>query len=180
VVDSARFILIGRLGRSRGVDGEIYVTPLTDFPDRFRDLQQIYLDEKGSWRTIKIERVRFIAGRPILKLEEINNPEDAGRLTNRNVAVTADQLVELPEGSHWVFDLVGCNVFDEADGRRIGEVIDVLRYPANDAYVIKTDDGREILFPAVSEYVKEIDANEKKIVVRSAGLFDDSGNKSGP
>jgi len=125
---------------------------------------------------MEIESSRLVTGRPILKFAGINSPEEAARLTNRHLAVTADQLVKLPKGTYYVFDLIGCEVFDET-GVRIGEVVDVEQYPANDAYVIRTDNNEEVLFPAVLEFVKEIDAEHRKIIVRNAGLFERTRDK---
>jgi 16S rRNA processing protein RimM len=168
--------MVGKLGRSRDLKGEMYVTPWTDFPDRFLDLKEIYLDENGTWRLMKVQSSRLVSGRPVLKFKGINTPEAANRLTNRHLAVTSDQLVKLPEGTYYVFDLIGCEVFDEA-GVKIGEVTDVQQYPANDAYVIRTIDNEEVLFPAVTEFVKEVDAKNRKIIVRNAGLCEKTKDK---
>lgn len=125
---------------------------------------------------MEIESSRLVTGRPILKFAGIDSPEEAARLTNRHLAVTSDQLVKLPEGTYYVFDLIGCEVFDEA-GVKIGEVTDVQQYPANDAYVIRTGAGEEVLFPAVTEFVKEVDAKKRRIIVRNAGLFEKTRDK---
>lgn len=125
---------------------------------------------------MEIECSRLVTGRPILKFAGINSPEEVARLTNRHLAVKMDQLVKLPEGTYYVFDLIGCEVVDE-DGARIGEVTDVHQYPANDAYVIRTDDNETVLFPAVVEFVKQVDADNRKIIVRNAGLFEKTRDK---
>ncbi len=140
------------------------------------DLKEIYLDEKGTWQRLEIESSRLVTGRPILKIAGVHTPEAASKLTNRHLAVKSDQLVELPEDTFYVFDLIGCEVFDEA-GTKVGEVTDVQQYPANDVYVIRTVDREEVLFPAVLEYVKEVDAENRKIIVRNAGLFEKARDK---
>lgn len=165
-----KFIEVGKLGRARGLKGEIYITPTTDFPERFLDLKAIYVNDRGTWQSRKIDSARLVSGRPAIKLAGINNPEDAAELTNRMLAIKESQLIELPDGVHYVFELIGCVAFEEETGRRLGEVVNVERYPANDVYVIKTDDNREILCPAVVDYVKEIDIENKKIILKVDGL----------
>jgi 16S rRNA processing protein RimM len=172
LTQSETYILVGKLGRARGVKGDIFVTPATDFPDRFLNLREIYLEDSGAWQRRKIEASRLVSGRPVLKFAGVDSSEEAARLTNRGLAVPPDQLVELPEGVHYVFDLVGCTVYDTETDRRLGEVTDVQRYPANDVYMIKTEDGREVMLPAVARYVKEIDTKNKRIVIETAGLPD--------
>jgi 16S rRNA processing protein RimM len=173
------FILVGKLGRTRGVKGWIWVTPLTDFPDRFEGLKEIFVSDRDAWQRFEVEDTQLIGERPVMKFRGVNNREEASRLTNRKLAVPADQLVDLPEDTFYVFELIGCEVVDMETEKRLGELTDVRKYPANDVYVVKTDDGSEVLYPAVVDYVARVDIEQRKIMVRSAGLFDDGGEKTG-
>lgn len=166
------YITVGKLGRTRGVRGEIYVTPATDFPDRFVGLASIFVLDRGRWRSLDIEWSLLIAGRPVLKFREFNTPEEVARLTNRELAVTREEVVDLPEGMHYVFDVVDCEAVESGSGRRIGLVVDVQQYPANDVYVVRTDDNRDIMIPAVREYVLEVDTANKRVVIQTSGLLD--------
>jgi 16S rRNA processing protein RimM len=174
------FIQVGRLGRARGVDGWLWITPDTDFPDRFLDLERIMVSEADSWRELKIERAKVIGGRPAIKFAGIESREDASRLVNRALAVTREQLVQLPPDTHYVFDLVGCEVCDEASAQRLGEIVDVIKYPANDVYVVRTPDGKDVLFPAVNSFVRRIDVAARKVTVLNGGMFDTEDEKTGP
>jgi len=167
-------IQVGRLGRTRGVHGWLWITPDTDFPERFADLKLILVSEQDSWREIKVEAAEVIGGRPLIKLAGIDNREDASRLTNRTLAVTAEQLVPLPPDIHYIFDLVGCDVMDAEAGQKLGVIVDIIRYPANDVYLVRTSGGRDVLFPAVADFVREIDTANRRVLVRNGGLFDDA------
>jgi 16S rRNA processing protein RimM len=81
-------------------------------------------------------------------------------------------LVTLPEGEFFVFDLIGCEVFEQTSGLQIGIVVDVETYPANDVYVVKIADDKQLQVPAVSEFVKDIDVIEKRMVVDTSNLVD--------
>ena len=122
---------------------------------------------------MKIASSRLVAGRPVLKFESVNCREDAARLTNRELAVGADQLVELPPDSYYTFDLVGCEVFEAMSGKQIGKLIDIQRYPASDVYVIETDGGKDLLVPAVRQYIVKVDIERRRIEIEPGGLFDD-------
>lgn len=163
-------ITIGRLGRSRGLTGAMYVTPETDFPDRFLDLDEIYIRNKDNWEKWKIAGSDMVGGRPVLEFDKITSREQASRFINRELAVPSDQLVELPEGEHFLFQLIDCEVIDEKTGTRIGKIVDVQQYPANDVYVIETDDGTKVQVPVVKQFVKKVDAEGKRIVIDKAGL----------
>ncbi len=174
------FIQVGRLGRARGIFGWLWITPDTDFPERFVNLDRIMVSESDTWRELMIEGAKVIGGRPAIKFVGINRREDAGRLTNRILAVTREQLVQLPPDTHYVFDLVGCEVRDEESDRRLGEIVDVIRYPANDVYVVRTASGKDVLFPAVNSFVRQIDVAARIVKVLHGGMFDDADEKTGP
>ena len=167
---SERFVTVGKLGRTRGVKGELYIVAETDFPQRFLKMTEIHLRYKDQWEKIRLESIRMVSGRPAIKLEGIDTPEEAARLTNREIGVPEDQIEELPEGSYWVHDLIGCRAVDEKTGENIGEIVDVERYPANDVYTIRTSEGNEVLIAAVDKYVKSIDIVNKKVIVDQAGI----------
>lgn len=163
---------MGQLGRPRGTVGEIYVTPLTDFPQRFENMKEIYVSSGDSFSKMKIETSTFISGRPVLKFTGINTPEDASRLTNRYLAVLRNEVVKPPENSFYIFDLVGSEVFDEKSGQKVGTISDVEEYPANDVYVIANSEGKKSYLAAVKQFVKSVDIENKKVVIDSSGLIE--------
>lgn len=171
--ETESFITVGKLGRTRGLDGEMYITPLTDFPDRFLGLKEIFVDNQGTWEKIAIASSRIVSGKPVVRLAEVNSPEDASRYTNRLLAVHRTQVQKLPPDSYYIFDLIGCTMIQESSGEELGTVVDVYQYPANDAYVVRTADGKDVLFPAVKQYVKRVDIEAGQILVDDGGLFDD-------
>lgn len=164
--------MVGRLGRTRGVKGEIYIIAETDFPDRFLDMKEIFVQNKDGWLKVQLESSRLVSGQPVVKLKGIDTPEDAARMTNREVAVPKDQMVELPDNSFWIHDLVGCEVVEENSHITIGEITSVERYPANDVYVIMTTDGKEVQIAAVEKYVKSVDTDARKVTIDKAGIIE--------
>jgi len=171
-VTSEDFVIVGIIGRTRGVHGDVYVTPATDFPERFESIDEIYIKTRTGWEIIKIVSASIVSGRPVLRFAGIDNREDAARLTNRALAVPRDQAVELPHDTFYIFDLIGCEVFDDRSGKLLGKVTDVEQYPANDIYVLDTIDGKKVLFPATRDFVKNIDIKNKKITVINADQFE--------
>ncbi|HOD66929.1 MAG TPA: ribosome maturation factor RimM [candidate division Zixibacteria bacterium] len=168
------YVRVGWLGRTRGVGGDVWVTPDTDFPERFLGLKEIFVRNRDQWERLAIAHALLIGGRPVLRFAGISSPEEARRLTNRELAVARDRVCELPAGSHYIFELVGCAVYDEA-AVLIGELVDVESYPANDVYVIRTPEGGRKCLPAARPFVKDIDTAGKRIVIDPAGLFDAAG-----
>lgn len=169
---SNELVIIGKLGRSRGVQGEMYITPFTDFPERFSGMKEIHVKSRDGWEKMKIVSAELIGNRPVVRFDGVRTPEEATRMTNRELAVPKDQLVTLPAGEYFVFDLVGCEVFEQTSGQQIGIVVEVEKYPANDVYVVKMTDDRQLQVPAVKEFVKDIDVVAKRLVVDTSKLAD--------
>lgn len=163
---------MGQLGRPRGTEGEIYVTLLTDFPERFENIKEIYVSSGDSWSKMKVVSSKMVSSRPVLQFENIKSPEEASRLTNCYLAVPKSQVMKLPQNSFYIFDVVGCEVFDEATDKKIGTISDVEEFPANDVYTIKSDDGKTFSLAAVQVYVKKIDIDDRKVVIDSSGLVE--------
>ena len=163
---------VGRLGRPWGVKGEIFVTTLTDFPERFENIEEIFVSNKDDWEKKKVVSTKFISGRPVLLFENIDSPEQASRLTNRFLAIPKSMVMELPEGSNYIYDLIGCQVIDEKTGEAIGKITEVELFPANDVYMIETNDGKIKSLPVIERYVKKVDADSKKVYVDPSGMIE--------
>lgn len=172
VTDREQYVVVGKVGRPRGVDGSMFITPLTDFPERFNGLSALYMRNRDQWEVVKITSMRYIAQRPVMKIEGVETPEEAARFTNRDLAVLRDDVVKLPEDTFFVFDLVDCQVVDENSGRPLGTISDVEQYPANDVYVVKLSDGAEVRVPAVKQYVKQVDIASRRVTIDLTGLLD--------
>ncbi len=172
VAEATQYVLVGKVGRPRGVDGSMFITPLTDFPSRFDGLSVLYMRNRDQWDAIQITSMRFIAKRPVMKIDGVETPEAAARLTNRDLAVLRSDVVELPEDTFFVFDLIDCKVVDEESGRVLGIIRDVEQYPAHDVYVLTLVDGVELRIPAVKQYIKQVDITARVVTVDLTGLLD--------
>lgn len=166
-------ISIAYITRPHGVRGEVIAEILTDFPDRFAEMEQaIVKNAGGEILSLGMAGARFHKGRVILKFAGYDNVERAKELRNASVCVTHDQLVELPEATWYDFELIDCEATTVA-GERIGVVKRIDRFGAAPLLALKTDDHREILIPLALSICIEIDAANKRIVVDPPeGLLD--------
>ena len=165
------YITIGRFGRPRGVSGEIYITPATDDPERFLELRSIIGVGRGKRKKLHFESVEIIGGRPVVRVKGVHNREDATQLTNLSIEIPIEQARSLPEGSYYQFDLIGCKAVG-TDGTDYGVIEEVLFYPANDLYRIKSERFGEVLLPVVDRFVIEVDVEAGRVVIQPPkGLF---------
>lgn len=154
-------ICIGTIVAPHGVRGDIRILPQTEHPEQFLDLDYLLLDDG---RTLHLTNARFHKRMALVKCREVNNMNEAELLRGKKVFIRTEDLPELEEGEFYVADLLGCKVIDIA-GAEIGELKDVISTGSNDVYVVATAEGKELLVPALKQHVKEINPEERRIVV---------------
>lgn len=172
MTDKPEYIVVGRFGRPRGVTGEIYINPLTNNPERFRNNEPLWIETAGGWKALEGSSVEDISGRLVAKLKGVDSPEQARLLTNQYLYVRSQALGILPEGHYYHFDLIGCRVVDTA-GLELGEVTDIEEFPGQDLLAIQSAEGKRYSLPLVKRFLKEIDIEKKLIVIDPPeGIFD--------
>lgn len=157
------FLAVGRLRRSHGVIGEMLMDVLTDFPERLRVGKVIYVGD--AHEAMHISGIRGHDREMIIHLKGISNPEETARFRNALVFVKASDLPELPEGEYYHHQLIGLSVVDEAQSI-LGRLDSILETGANDVYVVKTPEGKELLLPAVEDVILEVDLAKRQMTVR--------------
>ena len=158
----AKHIAIGKAVAPHGVRGDVRVIPLTDFPDRFRAMKNVQLEDG---RILDIEGVKYHNQYIHLKFRGIDDRDAAQTLKGKLLMVDRADLVKLPAGQYYIFDIIGLSVFDEA-GANLGTVTDVLATGANDVYITEREGQKPLLIPAIKDVVKEIDIPGGKMTVR--------------
>ena len=170
--EKSSFIAIARIARTRGNRGEVLADLYTDFPDRFNALEEVWLEfADGRRLRMAIEDNWGYKGRRVLKFAGIDDMGAARALAGCWVQIPTDQAMQLPEGTYYDHDLVGCSV-EDTRGNRLGVVDGVLRIAENSQLVVKTP-GREFLIPATESICIRISIGEKRIIVDPPeGLMD--------
>ena len=166
------FVIIGQIIKPHGVKGAVKVLSLSDDPQRFSSLKQVFLgDEESQGEPLDIEKVQFQNGNVILTLASCKSREQAEQLRRQYVKIPSSEIIPLPDGAHYYYELVGLEMV-AANGDVIGVVEDVVTYPANDVFVV-TNNEREYLIPDIPDVIKKIDIDAGKIVINPMqGLLD--------
>lgn len=166
-------IVIARIARPHGLRGEVIADILTDFPDRFADLDQVRLRlDSGRLTTLGLEHAWLHNGRVVLGFAGIDRIEEAEPLRGASVLIEREQLIPLPPDTYYDFDLVDCQV-TTTQGEAVGKVTGVEHFGAAPLLVVVTPEEREHLIPLAASICVEIDIDRKAIVVDPpAGLFD--------
>lgn len=168
-------VAIGEITAPQGVRGEVRVQPLTDHPERFVSLRQVWLGEPRNVR-VQVEQARPHKGFWVVKLGGIQDRNQAEVLRGVRLEVEPEERVPLKPGEYYVDDLLGLPVVT-VEGRLLGRLEDVLRTGANDVWVVRGDPARgevrEVLLPALKDVVRQVDLAAGRLVVEPLpGLLD--------
>ena len=154
-------IKIGRIVNAVALRGEVKVYNYSGYKERYEDLDRIIVEEKEY----EIEKVRYQQHMVILKLAGVDDRNAAEAMKNKDVFITEDDLLDLPEDTFYIRDLMGMTVINDETGEEIGKIKDVLQPSSQDIYVIKRKEGSDVLIPAVAEFVKEVSLEKGMIRV---------------
>lgn len=158
-MDRNELITIGVIVAPHGVRGDLRIMPQTDFPDRFLTMDACYIDGKEYHITSARYRKQFI----LATFKEVPDRNAAELMARKEIQVPRDQLVELPEGRYYIFDIIGLTV-EDTKGHVLGTVSDVLQPGANDVYVVKQEGQPDLLLPVLEHVILDIDVEGGKII----------------
>ena len=158
------YLEIGQIVNTFGINGMVKVKPFTDDIKRFDNLQKIYVETNKIKKQYEIEEVKYHKDMVLIKFKGIDKPEDAEALRNSYLKINRKDEPELKEGTYYIVDLIGLDVYSD-EGKELGKLDDIYNYGSSDIYVIKDELGKQLLLPAISDVIKEINLGEKKIVV---------------
>jgi len=156
-----RYLVIGRVARPWGTQGEVKVEIVTDFPDRFSLLRKVYLGPEAV--PFALESFRLHKGAALLKLAGCHDRTSIEKLRGQLVQIPIEEAVPLEQDEYYEHQIVGLAVWT-AEGERLGTVAEVISTGSNDVYVVRSGE-REVLIPAIEDVVLEISLAQGRLVV---------------
>lgn len=159
------YFVVGNIVNTQGIKGEVRLMPAVDDVERFKLLDRIFVDRKGSITEYEIENVRFHKQFVLLKLKGIDDMTSAEKLKGTVAKITEDMALPCEEGEYYIRDLYDMEVVTD-EGEKLGIISDIIFTGANDVYAVKSDDGKEILIPAIKDCILNVDVENKIMTVK--------------
>jgi 16S rRNA processing protein RimM len=173
---------IGTIVAPQGLEGELRVLSVSDFPERFqkRGIRGIQETQGGEIREITLLRGRELPGKNVyvIKLEGVENREQAQALRGYKLWANKLEKPRLKADEYHVSELVNLEVYHHLTGEKIGVVVDILwagndilavQLEANLASVKKkspsSDSEARALVPFVKEIVPLVDLKAARIEI---------------
>ena len=155
---------IGQIVNTFGIKGVVKVNPWVNDVTRFDDLKKVYIKIRKEQKELEIEEVKYHKNQVLLKFKGIETIEQAEILRNAILEIDRKDAIPLEEGEYFIADLLESEVYTD-EGEKLGILEDIFNTGSNDIYVVKNELGKSILLPRIKEVFKEIDVENKKIIV---------------
>ncbi|MFH1263813.1 MAG: ribosome maturation factor RimM [Pseudomonadota bacterium] len=166
-----QWIAIGRIGRAKGLRGEVRVEVYNPDSQLLENVRSIASGtDPSNLTTLVIQSLSQQPKSCVVHFDGVDTREAAEKLTGRELFAKRSDLPELPKGEYYHVDLIGCDVKTE-NGEWIGTLRSVMTTPSNDIYVVNGPRG-ESLFPAIPEVVVRVELEKRQIVIRPAEVVD--------
>ena len=160
--DRSELVNIGRISSAVGLKGEVRVTGDSE---NLREGKVLLLRRGKQEIETSCTAVRYQKNSPVIKVEGVTDRNAAEELRGFEIFISEADLDELPEGEHYVRDLIGYAVVDVASGTTVGKLHDVIQNTAQNILDVEGEDGRQILIPAVDAFMRGIDDDREVIEV---------------
>ena len=170
-----QYLEAGKVVTTHGVRGEMKLELWCDGVDFLKKVGRLYPSAQGG-KAYKILSIRPQGQMALLQLEGVNDM-DAARAQVGRVYYLAKADARLPKGRYFIDDLLDCEVADADTGRVYGRLTNVEHPAAQDIYTVTDAAGEEHMLPAVPEFVKTIDMENRRILIPPIeGMFTDAVN----
>ena len=155
---------IGQIVNTFGIKGFVKVNPWVNDVTRFDDLKKVYIKIRKEEKVLEIEEVKYHKNQVLLKFKGVETVEQAEMLRNAILEIDRKDAIPLEEGEYFIADLLESEVYTD-EGEKLGILEDIFNTGSNDIYVVKNELGKSILLPRIKDVFKEIDVENKKIIV---------------
>lgn len=157
-------VTAGKITSTHGLRGEVKVYPYLDDPDRFLDFTKVIIRTNRAEFEEEIEKIRFFKNMAIVKFKGIDDINDVMKYRNAEIRVLREEAADLQEGQYFEIDLIGLDVIND-DGRNLGELKEIMHTGANDVYIVRSEEGKEILIPAIKQCILEVNIEDGNMKV---------------
>ena len=157
---------LGYIAKLHGFKGEVSLFLDVTNPEDYASLDALFIELNGQLTpffiaSIKLKNKGFAA----VKLEGVDNEQDARLLLRKSVYLPAEILPKLSGTHFYDHEVVGFEVVDTVFGS-VGELITVVDLAANPLLQIQNGE-KEVLIPLIDGLVEKVDRKNKRLHIKA-------------
>lgn len=152
--EKQKFLVVGEVLKPFGYRGEVKIKVLSDYPNRLLKHKTVYIGPQA--RAYPVERARLHSPYIVMKFVGFDTDLSVAKLRGELIQIPEAEAAKLKKNQFYHHQIIGLNVVSE-DGEPLGTLAEILETGANDVYIVRTAEGKEILLPAIKSVIKKID-----------------------
>lgn len=160
--DNPQYLVVGEILKPFGYRGEVKIKVITDYPKNLIKQKTVYVGKTA--RAFQVERARFHSNYVLMKFVGYESDASIAKLRGEIVQIPVAEAANLKKNQYYHYQIIGLNAVTTA-GESLGAVAEILETGANDVYLVRTPEGKEILLPAIKSVIKKIDLDAKTLTV---------------
>ena len=160
---------IGVITGTHGIKGLVKVLPFTDNPERFAELHEVTaVCVNGERIPLEITHASPHKDRILIGFKDMDNINLVEHLKGAELYIERKYAAPLNKDEYYYADLIGMKVIRDCgdDEQEIGILSDIMQTGANDVYVVRSENGHEMLIPAIRECILNVDVDAGLMEVR--------------
>ncbi len=166
------FYYLGKIIKTSGYKGNLVFFFDVDDISYYKDLEAVFVEINDDLIPFAINGLQIKDSKTaFVKLEDIDNEEQAFTLTGNDLFLPLTYLPPLTGNKFYYHEVTGFDIVDKHYGN-IGKIDGFIEQSAQALFVIKNND-KEILIPVSDDIIKVIDRKNKTIKIDAPeGLID--------
>jgi 16S rRNA processing protein RimM len=165
--DLSLFLLIARIGKTRGLRGEFFLRSFAEDPQSLNTFTKFYTMNSSLMEEVEFEYIKTANANIISKIKSIDDIDAMKLFGQKDVYILRSELPQLDENEAYWFELIGMNVIN-LDDKNLGIVEIVNNYGASDILEVNpaSDTKEKILIPFIrNKFIISINKSKNSILV---------------
>lgn len=154
---------IGFVMKPHGLKGQVTISLDPEAPVDFDSIDTVFLEQNERLLPYFIENISLKGNRAFLKLEEVDTPEEAGRIARSSIYLPKTARPKSGRGEFYDDEVIGFEVEDSKEGV-LGTVAEIVRAGGNRLLSV-TSEAREVLIPLNGPFIDGVNKTRKRISV---------------
>ena len=166
-VDLSLFLLIAKIGKTRGLKGEFFLRSFAQNPEALFSFKKFYALSSSTMQEVHFEFMKQSNANIIAKLKSINDIDEIKAFGQKDIFVLKSELPELEVNEAYWFELEGMQVIN-LEGKNLGHIQEVNNFGANDVLEVKSLNKlkKNLLIPFIkNRVIISIDKSKNLILV---------------
>lgn len=153
-LDLSLFILIAKIGKTRGLKGEFFLRSFAQNPETLLSFKKFYAFSSSGMDEVHFEFIKQSNSNIIAKLKSIHDIEDVKAFGQKDIYILKSELPQLEINEAYWFELEGMQVLN-LEGQHLGTVHEVSNFGANDVLMVKSinEQKQNLLIPFIKHRV---------------------------